>query len=89
MTLAARKHYHVIENTPGYLPDSDDPGTFSSRRAAGAYATELARELRDTGYHGRTDFARSGYGHLERDARDLGRSIEIITCHETDCGTDD
>lgn len=81
------RHYHVIENTPGYLPTSDDPGTFTNRRAAVSYAAELARELREDGYHGRTDFARGWYGYLARDARDLGRAITIDECREADCLT--
>jgi hypothetical protein len=75
------RHWHVIENTPGYMPDSD-PGTFSARRDAVRDATALARELREDGYHGRTTFDRDGYGYLERDARDLGRVITIEQCAE-------
>jgi len=77
-------HYHVVENTPGYLPDSD-PEMFSSLRSAVAYAAGLARELREDGYHGRTAFLRDRSGYLERDSRDLGRSIEILSCCELAC----
>jgi hypothetical protein len=74
-------HWHVIENTPGYLPDSE-PGTYSARVDAVRDATYLARGLREDGYHGRTSFARNGYGYLERDTRDLGRVITIEPCVE-------
>lgn len=76
-------HYHVVENTPGYLPDSDMPSTYPTKHAA----QDAAQELAD-GY--RNDFdneyivtgnKRDGY---EIDAPekmyDLGRVIEIIPC---------
>ena len=86
----ARRHYHVVENTPGYLPDSDDPAIFTSRRAAERYASSLAQELRtmylDHGepYH-LSGSARNGIIYGERDEADLGRVIEIIDCVEPDC----
>lgn len=76
-------HYHVVENTPGYLPDSD-PSTHTSRLNAERDAAELARQLREDGYHTRGS-ARSGQIYAERDARDLGRVIEVIPCAESDC----
>ena len=42
------KHYHVIENTPGYLPDSDEPPyPYTSRRDAERGAEEAADRYRD------------------------------------------
>lgn len=74
--------YHVVENTPGYLPDTV-PTCFKSRRAAESAAADLAREFREDGY--RTyGSARIGLIHAERDEHDLGRVIEIIECEE-DC----
>lgn len=32
--------YVVIENTPGYMPDNDDPATFDQREEAVAYLRE-------------------------------------------------
>ena len=44
------RHYHVIENTPGYLPDTDQPPfAYTSRRAAESYAKDLADEYREHG----------------------------------------
>ena len=74
--------YHVVENTPGYLPDSE-PACFRSRRAAEAYAASLAHELREDGYHC-SGSARRGDIYCEQDAEDLGRVIEISPCEE-DC----
>ena len=71
-------HYHVCENTPGYLPDSD-PATFTSKRDAMAYARSLASELRDDGYHVRGSHG-NYYGEL--DANDLGRVIETSPCQD-------
>jgi hypothetical protein len=78
------KHYHVVENTPGYLPESDEPMTFTSRRAAERYAAELAAELRELGYR-TSGSARSGCISAERDSDDLGRVVEIIDCDDADC----
>ena len=79
-----RRKYHVVESTPGYLPE--DPATcFSSRRGAEGYAAELARELRDEGYH-TSGSARRWSIWAERDEGDLGRVIEITDCEE-DCDT--
>lgn len=44
------RHYHVIENTPGYLPDTDEPPfAYTSRRAAESYAKDLVDEYREHG----------------------------------------
>ena len=82
----ARKHYHVVENTPGYLPDSDEPSpVFTRRDEAGRYAYELAQELRDSGYVVCGN-QRDGYRGEDRSKMyDLGRVIEIIPCTEEEC----
>jgi hypothetical protein len=76
------RHYHVIENTPGYLPDAD-PATFGTFAEARLYATILAGELRDDGYV----VADEGGGcyYAERTVNDLGRVIETTACHESEC----
>ncbi len=74
------RHYHVVENTPGYMPESD-PAVFGSKRAAESYAAELARELREDGYH-TSGSAQDGQIYAERDADDLGRVIEVSKCFE-------
>ena len=68
----------VVENTPGYMPESD-PAEFASVADARAYARDLAETARDEGYRvtgsassGRYDIADPGTTH------DLGRVIEII-----------
>ena len=76
-------HYHVVENTPGYMPEEEYPAVFSNLRQSGAYALDLARELRSDGYHV-TGNMRSGY-YAERDSGDLGRVITIDSCYESDC----
>jgi hypothetical protein len=78
-----RRHYHVIENTPGYLPDSD-PAIFTHRRDAVAYARDLAASLRDDGYRVRGS---NGDYYGERDADDLGRAIETLECTDA-CETE-
>lgn len=77
-------HYHVIENTPDYLPDSmDNPAIFENISDATVYAHELVNELIDQCYECSGD-SNSGY-YCELDADDLGRNIEIIECSEQDC----
>lgn len=78
--------YHVIENTPGYMPDSE-PAHFNNKRDAQAYMAALARELRADGYHVSGN-QRSGY-YAEQDASDLGRVIEMWPCEEEECQEDD
>jgi predicted ester cyclase len=39
--------YVVIENTPGYLPDADEPATFEEYSEAVAYLNERAAEYAD------------------------------------------
>ncbi len=87
MTL---RHFHVTENTPGYLPDSDDDSYFSAETDAIAYADELADELAESIAEGGGDPQQSGLGTgyvLTMDSTrqyDLGRVIAVDTCFE-DC----
>lgn len=78
-------HYHVVENTPGYMPESE-PACFKSRRAAEQYAADLARQLRDDGYKVSGN-ARDGYwAHRDPDdPYDLGRVIEIVEVEGPPC----
>lgn len=77
----------VVENTPGYLPDSE-PAGFPNRKDANRYAAELARTLREDGYvvYGS---AQSGYyaAEMPGDAYDLGRVIEVHENWERFIGT--
>ena len=74
--------YHVIENTPGYMPESE-PAHFNNKRDAQAYMAELARELRADGYHVSGN-QRTGY-YAERSRADLGRVIALWDCEEDAC----
>lgn len=40
-------HYHVSEFTPGYVPDSDDPTFFTSRKDAQRDAVALVQQNRE------------------------------------------
>jgi len=77
-------NYLVIESTPGYLPDTDEPAEFDNYAEAVAYANELADELEVEGYVADRSWAsRDNYYaiHAERSdmvAPDLGRNIEVI-----------
>lgn len=79
----------VIENTPGHMPDADEPGGFEEYSDAVAYANELADELEEQGYECDRDWASSGNYYaikcqLPREATvapDLGRFIAV----EHDC----
>ena len=81
------RHWHVVENTPGYLPDSE-PYTTASVGSARAYAQELADGYRQDsdGNYRVVGNHRDGYGISDRDrTHDLGRVIEIIECRESVC----
>jgi hypothetical protein len=73
----------VIENTPGYTPDSDDPFITDDYSAAVDYADKLADELEGQGYLCDRAWASSSnyYAiHCTRPdavATDLGRYIAV------------
>lgn len=78
--------YLVIENTPGYMPESE-PVEFDDYNNAVAYANELANELEDDGYTTDRSWAsRDNYYAINAttDAKihDLGRSIEVVLAEE-------
>lgn len=66
--------YIVIENTPGYLPESE-PIECESFDDAMSVFKETIRELLDSDYN--IVIQIEGYAYLERNANDLGRVIEI------------
>jgi hypothetical protein len=80
----------VIESTPGYMPENDDPFVTDSYEDAVAHAHELANELEDQGYVCDRSWA-SGGNYLaihcelprgETVAPDLGRNISIENAEE-------
>jgi hypothetical protein len=76
------RHYHVVENTPGYLPESE-PACFRTKGEAENYAQSLADELRDQGYRVSGN-KHNGY-YAERDRNDLGRVGEILGVDGSEC----
>lgn len=82
-----RVHWHVVENTPGYLPDAD-PYVTAAVESARAYAQDLADRYRqdpDGDYRVRGN-RREGYAIEDRDRLyDLGRVIDIIECDDPMC----
>lgn len=91
-TQTTTRHFHVTENTPGYLPDSDDTNRFEDEAEAIAYADTLADELAESIWEGNggTEPGQTGKGTgyiLTMDPtreHDLGRVIAVDTCYE-DC----
>lgn len=67
--------YIVIENTPGYMPESA-PVSFRSFPLAQEYMNGLIEELIESEYYIVQKL--EDYAYLERNANDLGRVIEII-----------
>jgi hypothetical protein len=85
--------YVVIENTPGYLPDEDEPAVFSDLESARTYASDLLSSLLDHLLYDTDDLSvlnisgsfqedRSVYVTDTRRAHDLGRVIEILDYNE-------
>ncbi len=70
--------YLVIENTPGYLPDADEPATFESFSDGLEYAEELAAELEGQGYTCDRDTPGHIYCTTKDKMYDLGRVIEVM-----------
>ncbi len=88
------KHYHVVENTPGYLPESE-AATFTNRHAAERYASSLADELtqqildirREQGIEHGT-FTREGSarkGLIWVTGAGFNRVVEILECEDDSC----
>jgi hypothetical protein len=81
--MTSKDRYVVIENIPGYLPMDDEPATFSNRKDAGKYASELAFLALES-YHEidrpvrKSGSPESGYYIVDpTDPYDLGISISI------------
>jgi hypothetical protein len=78
------RSYVVIENTPGYLPDTP-PARFRSKVDAEAHANELVRQLREEGY---TKWGSVKKGYVEmadrKNKHGLPRVIEIVERNPSD-----
>ncbi len=88
--------YVVIENTPGYMPEDDDPAVFDNEADARVYASDLLSRLLDSLCDGDPDGYEGAYAALvisgsfqtddavhvtdSRREHDLGRVIEIMPC---------
>jgi hypothetical protein len=81
--------YVVIENTPGYLPEEDDPFVTEDLDAARVYASDRLSSLLDSLLYDTDDLSvlnisgsfqedRSVYVTDTRSPHDLGRVIEIL-----------
>lgn len=75
--------FYVVEHTPGYLPDADEPAVFDTYADGVAYANELADELEADGYNCDRAWASSQntyaiYCTTEDKIEDLGRYIEVL-----------
>lgn len=82
--------YIVIENTPGYLPEEDDPFVTDDYSAAVTYMNERADEYEndpDGNYRVERGWAsRNNYAAVmvydDNKAYDLGRSITVELCED-------
>jgi hypothetical protein len=81
--------YIVIENTPGYMPESE-PAAFGNWRDAVSYAVALGREIRETlpGYRRLSVYRDDGakcycaeFGDPD-DGWCLGRVVEALVAEE-------
>jgi hypothetical protein len=79
-------NYIVLESTPGYMPDADEPAEFETYAEACEYANELAQELEEQGYEcdrwASSQNTYAIYCQLPREATeapDLGRYIEVLS----------
>lgn len=74
----------VIESTPGYMPDADDPATFEDYGDAVAYVNELGDELAEQGYSVDRSIASADNLYAlyatrtDTVAPDLGRYVSIV-----------
>ena len=70
--------YTVVENTPGYLPEDDNPFRTTNLREAQSWAAQLARELVEQGYCRTGGSAVDGLICLDWCDYTYSRVIEII-----------
>jgi hypothetical protein len=79
--------YIVIESTPGYLPEDDDPFITDDYQDATAHAHQLADELHQDGWCCDRSWASADnylaiYCTRTDSEHDLGRFIAVQRCEE-------
>lgn len=67
--------YVVVDNTPGYLPDSD-PADFTNLRDARSFAASIASEYREDG-NKVSKFSGSRWTEYHVEDGSLGRVISV------------
>lgn len=86
-TTESPKNYVIIENTPGYLPEDDDPATFDSYaealNALVEYNKKLSEETEDDEGNKKYDVSAivNGwftYTEVNYGPHALGRVVEIV-----------
>lgn len=84
------KHYHILCNIPGYMPDNDVE-IACTKKAARESIRFHRDDYRDAGYVVRgkiTDLDYMAYQDPDS-AYDLGVHIYASACEDTDCTVDD
>ena len=79
--------YVVIENTPGYMPDDNDPGYFETMDEAVEYAEGLAQEAMSALYEDAdkpyvTRLSETLWQIGSERPHDLGRVVEIVPAED-------
>lgn len=79
--------YAIIESTPGYLPEDDDPPVFDQYNEALNYLIDRYHELEDADEERvlefKTDFKNGYFSYTDfRKMHDLGRIVEIVPVEE-------
>lgn len=85
------RHYHVVQNVPGYLPESD-PDYASTLTEARQLAKERAdrfREDDDIRYRVAGNMRDGYYVTDPTREHDLGVVININECSDSECSEDD
>lgn len=81
-------HFHIVENTPGYLPESDEDYRVETEAEAvnevSAQVTEYVESIEEVGANATIAGAGTTYVLVGRDDRmhDLGRVFEALACVE-------
>lgn len=87
--------YAVVENTPGYLPENDDPPVFDQFQEALNYLIQYRNELHEAEWAWEnvegeeffcleiSEIVDGGFSYFDRRrSNDLGRVVEIVPYEE-------